>query len=152
QPFLHLWATGVDLDEAGQFRQSRDLAVLARDIADVGDTVEGNEVVFAGGVQVDIADEDEFFVADVEGDVEDFRRVAVESGEDLLIGPGSSARSLEQTLPVGVFADGDEDLTHGSGDALLVDLVLLPRGGGAETGGALFDIGHQSLFPLSSFV
>ncbi|WP_370891232.1 hypothetical protein [Janibacter sp. GXQ6167] len=50
--------------------------------------VEGDEVVLAGGVQGDIADDNELVVVDIEGGREQVRGVLVESGEDLRVGAG----------------------------------------------------------------
>lgn len=43
--FLHLRAAGEDLDEAAELAQPGDLAALGRDVADVRDPVEGQQVV-----------------------------------------------------------------------------------------------------------
>src|SRR5699024_3892552 len=47
QALLDLGAARVDLDEPREFRQTGDLALAARDVADVGDAVEGHQMVFA---------------------------------------------------------------------------------------------------------
>jgi hypothetical protein len=53
------------------------LPSLAGDVADVGDPVEGHEVVLTGGVDLDVAHDDHLVVVDVEGRREHLRRVLV---------------------------------------------------------------------------
>ena len=121
QALLDLRATGEDLDEPGELGQPGDPAVLARDVADVGDAVERHEVVLARAVELDVADDDELVVVDLEGRAEHVLGRHVEAGEDLGVGARDACRRVEQPLAIRVLADGQQQLPHGSRSPRLVD-------------------------------
>ena len=70
QPLLHLRAPGVEVDQPGELGQPGDPAVAARDVADVRDPVERQQVVLAQARDRDVADQDQLVVVLVEGLVE----------------------------------------------------------------------------------
>ncbi len=76
-------------------------------------------MVLAGRVHRDVADEDEFLVSFVEGRVENVVRVRVQPGEHFAVCPCDASRGgVEQTFPIGVLTDRDEqfpDRGFGSG-------------------------------------
>ncbi len=63
QAFLDLGTAGIGFYQAGQFGEARNAAVGAWDVADVGHAVEGQKVVFAAGVDLNVADQDYLVVA-----------------------------------------------------------------------------------------
>ncbi len=121
QPFLHLGATGEEVDQAGDLRQAGDPAVLRRDVADVGDAVERHEVVLAGAVDLDVAHDDHLVVVDGEGRLQHALGRRVEAREGLGVGAGDPVRGVAEPLTVGVLTDGDEQLPHRRRGAVVVD-------------------------------
>ena len=72
QPLLHLQAAGEQLDDPGELRQPED--AVAREVADVGDALEREQVVLAERVERDVAGEDELVVALVVGEGREVER------------------------------------------------------------------------------
>ena len=66
QPFLHLRALGVRVDQPGQLRQPGDPAVVVRDVGDVGLADERHEVVLAHRGERDVAHHDHLVVVGLE--------------------------------------------------------------------------------------
>ena len=64
EAFLDLGSAGVAVDEAGEFGEADDFTV--GEVGDVCAAGEGEEVVFAEGVELDVFEEDDFVVAFVE--------------------------------------------------------------------------------------
>ena len=67
----------------------------------MGDAVEGHEVVLAGRVERDVANDDELVVVNVKGRREELGRVLVQAGEDLAVGAGHAGRGFAQPLAAG---------------------------------------------------
>jgi len=61
EAFLNLWPAGVAVDEAGEFAQTDDFPIGK--IGNMGPAGEGKEVMFAEGMELDIAKEDDFVVS-----------------------------------------------------------------------------------------
>ena len=59
-PLLHLGPSRHNINHASKFAQPDDLAI--GEIADVGHPYEWQQVVFAGAVETDIANQDDFIV------------------------------------------------------------------------------------------
>ncbi len=83
-------------------------------------SVERDEVVFAGRVQLDVLDQDHLLVPGLEDRGEHVTRLLAETGELFLVGPGDPVGGLQETVPIRVLADRDEDLADGAGDTLAV--------------------------------
>ena len=113
QPLLHLRAAGVEVDDAGQLRQSGDPTVRARDVADGGGAVPRHEVVLARRVERDVLDQHELAVVLVEGRLENLVRVDVQAAEDLGERARHPGRRGLQALTVGVLADREQQLADG---------------------------------------
>ena len=73
----------------------------------MGRAEEGHEVVFARGVDRDVAHQDELLVVFRERLFQHVGRLRVQAREDLLVGAGHARRGFGQALAVGVLADGD---------------------------------------------
>src|SRR5699024_891733 len=128
QAFLDLGTAGVEVHQAGQFRQPGDLAFLRRDVADVGVSVERDQVVLAHRIKRDVFDQDQLFVRKVKGGAQDFGRVPVQAGKEFAVGPGNPGRGIYQAFAVWVFAHGKQNFTDRSLDPRLINhLVLLVR-------------------------
>ena len=123
QPLLDLGAAGVDVDQPGQLGQAGDLAGVGRDVADVRDAAERDQVVLAGRVDLDVLDQHHLVVAEVEGRRQDVLGPLPQPGEDLLVRTGHPGRRLPQSLAVRVLADRDQQLAHGVLGPLLVELA-----------------------------
>ena len=106
---LDLQAAGEHVDDPRHLRQAEHLAggnVRHMSLAD-----EGQEVVFAQGVQLDVADDDHFIV--VRGEqraVDDFLQGLAIAVAEVLHGLGRALRGVEQAFALRVFAETDEDL------------------------------------------
>src|SRR5436190_11409335 len=123
QSFLHLWPAREQVDQPRELRQAGDLAGLVRDVADVRDADPRHEVVLAGAGHLDVLDQHHLVVIGVEDRGERALRMRAEAGEDLGVHARDAVRRRTQPVPVGVLADGEQDLADGGGDALLVDHV-----------------------------
>ena len=113
QPFLHLRPLRVEVDEPCELGQARHPPGGPGDVADVGDTVEGDQVVLARRVHRDVAHQDEFLVPFVEGGVEHLVGICEQSAEHLAVGARDPRRGVAQPLTLGVLADGDQQFPYG---------------------------------------
>ena len=84
-------ALGVDVDEPGELGQPGQPALLAGDVARRAPPVERHQVVLAGGVQLDVADEDQLVVTDLERRRQHVLRLLEEPGEHLRVGRATRA-------------------------------------------------------------
>ena len=87
----------------------------------MGDPVERDEVVLAGAVELDVAHHDHLVVVDRERGPQHVVRRLVQSRERLRVGPGHPVGGVAQTLPLGVLADGDEQLSYRGSGTVVVD-------------------------------
>jgi hypothetical protein len=111
EPLLHLEVSGEALDDPGQLGQAEDAA--AREVADVGGAVEGQEVVLAQRVEGDVAGQHQLVVALVVGEGGEAERPGC---EHLGVGGGDPPGRVGQVVVVvGVAAQGDQQV----GDRLL---------------------------------
>ena len=104
-----------------QLRQSGDPSFFAGDVADVRDTVKGNQVVLTQRVDLDVLDQHHLVVPEVErGGEHVCRRSCADrttvSGTCGPLGQGVSRKPVA----VGVFADRDQQLTDGCCGAVVV--------------------------------
>ena len=83
--------------------------------------VERHEVVLAGGVNLDVLDQDHLVVAELERRRQDVGRVLTQAAEHLRVGAGEPRRGVAQAFAVGVLADGDEQLADGGLDPRMVE-------------------------------
>ena len=126
ETLLHLRAARENIDKACQFRKPGDLTGRIGDIADVGDSVERQQVVFAGAVELNVLDDHEFFVTHIEYRRQDILGILSQTTEHLCVASRHTLRGLAQSIAVGVFPYGDQQLTDRSGDG--VSVVLPCRG------------------------
>ncbi len=117
-PLLNLRPTSQHLDGSCQLAQADDLAI--GQVGDVGLAQEGEQVMLAHRLEADVPDQDHLIVLDRERLLEQFAGVLVQAGEDLGVHASHPCGRLLQALPVGVLADGDQDLTNGSFDARMI--------------------------------
>ncbi len=134
EPLLHLRTPGVDIHQAGQLGRPGDLAVRGGDVTDVGDSLEGEQVVFAAGDQVDVLEQHHLVVAQAGHGGQVGLGFLPETGEYLLVGTGDTGRGVAQPLPVRILADGDQELVYGVLGSLAVELVDGPLGFSMVTG------------------
>ncbi len=112
----------------------------------MGDARERQQVVLAEGLHFDVAHEHEFVVVLVEGGLEDLGGVDAQSGEEFGVGAGDAARGLLEAGPVGVLADGDQDLPDGGFDPPQVHRVFDGAAVDAavdEAGGQVVEFSHR---------
>ena len=109
QTLLHLQATSEDVDDAGELREPRDVAV--GDIADVDLTEEGQHVVLTERVEVDILDDNHLTILLTEHRrAEDLLRVFVRTRGEEAHSLSNTLGCLHQALTLGIFAQQAEDL------------------------------------------
>src|SRR5262249_4403892 len=90
KPFLNLKSSCVDVYQTGEFGNTNDLVM--RDIGDVGFTEEGQQVMFAKGIKINIPLNDHLFVVFGEkGVIDDLCRI-------LLIALGQERQSLSHAV------------------------------------------------------
>jgi hypothetical protein len=117
QPFLHLRAGGKVPDDAGQLGQPED--PFARQIPDVRDAGEREQVVLAHRAHRDRAGQHELVVVLVVGER---REVELGGREQLRVGAGHPGRSLLQALTVGGDAKRPKERAGGLLCRLEIDL------------------------------
>src|ERR1700694_1509850 len=144
-PLLHLEAPAVQLDQARQLAEADQPA--ARDVADMYPAEEGQQVMLAERVHLDVLDDDHVFVGLGEGgiaeDVIDRHAVAAREELEALLDPlGCVAKALAR----GVLAEQDQLVAH----------QRLHRDGIAE---AVVGLGHGPIMrsarvrpPLMTFI
>src|SRR2546421_1273076 len=81
-------------------------------------------MVLAEAVDLDVADQHHFLVVGLERGRQYLGGVDAQPGEQLGVRLRDPGRGLPQAVPVGVLADGDEDLPHRVLDPLEVDRLL----------------------------
>src|ERR1700730_1762561 len=128
-PLLHLRAPRIDIDQPGQLGKPGDLALVVRDIADVRDPDEREQVMFARPVHLDVADDDHLVMVRVEHGAEHVLRALPQPGELLRVGPRDPGRGVAQAVALRVLADGEEDLPDRALDARQVELAAAAFGG-----------------------
>jgi len=116
QPLLHLGTFGVDINEASELAQSGDLALSARDVADVSDPGERHEVVFAAAPDLDVLDQDQLVVTEVEDSGQDLLRILPQATEHFGVRSCDALWGLAQALPIRILTDSDQDLAYGGYD------------------------------------
>ena len=88
-----------------------------------------------------------------------YLRILPQAAEHLRVRPCDPLRGFAEALPVRILADSDQDLAHGSDDAIMiefsdslreVDRVNAPHAVAAITtnGGGLVELGHRKSGPL----
>jgi hypothetical protein len=112
QPFLHLRTAGKVLHYPGQFRQTQN--PVTRQLADMGDTHERQQVVFAHRPHRDRARQYQLVVVLV---VRERRQVERARREQLGVGPGHPLGSVAQALGVKRNAQRREELASGESAA-----------------------------------
>ena len=127
QPLLHLGSLGVEIDEAGQLAEPGDLAVSARDVADVGNPGERHEMVLAAAPHLDVLDQHQLVVAEVEDGGQHRLRILAKPAEHLRVRPRNALRGIAQSVPIGIFTDPDQDLPYRGDDPGMIKLSY--RGG-----------------------
>ena len=116
QPFLHLRALGEHVDDAGNLGQPDDLAV--GDVGDVRLPDDRQQMMLAKADEANVLDQDHLVIFLREQLSEMATRVLMQALEDLGIHPGHAVGRFAQALPIGVFADGEQDLPDGTANAL----------------------------------
>lgn len=110
QALLHLRPPGKDFDETGQFGQSRDPPVRARQVPHMRYAPERQEVMFAGRKYRDIFDKYQFVVVCLECRFKNTGGIHAKAREQLGVSTSDAGRGLKQTVAVGVFAKGEKNL------------------------------------------
>ena len=127
-PFLHLRAPRVHIDQPGQLGQPGDLALGVRDVTDVRDADEREQVMFARPVHLDVANEDHLVMVRVENGGEHVPRGLPKPGELLRVSSRDPGRGVAQAIALRVLADRDQDLPDRALDARQVELAGLAAG------------------------
>src|SRR5687767_12148955 len=78
--------------------------------------------MLAEGGKGDVAQHDHLLVPLAKRRLKMLLRVFAQTGEELCVRLGDAMRGALQSLSIGVFADGDQDLAHRRLDARLVDV------------------------------
>ena len=128
---LDLRPLGEHIHDASELGEPADTTGLARDIGDVRAAHERHQMVLAHRVQRDVADKHHLLVGLVEGHAEVLGGVLAQAREDLFVHVGDAARSIDQPLTLGVFADALQDQADAGFDLLAIH-VASSRSLGAE--------------------
>ena len=118
---LHLRPMGHNLDDAGQLTEPHHLAT--RKVANVGLAHEWQQVMFAGAVEADVFDQDDFVVIFAKHLPQVRAGIFMQSRKEFGIHAGNAGRRLQQTFAVGVLANGPENFAHRAFDASMVHSV-----------------------------
>ena len=89
----------------------------------------GQQVVLAKGVELDIAKQHDFVIVLVKDRFEMALGIVLQSRHQLAIGAGDTVGCFEKSLAVRVFADGDQDFANGPLDPRDIDLRIRQRRG-----------------------
>ena len=119
---LHLQIARVHVDDARELREPDD--ARSRDVPDVRDAGERQQVMLAEGVERDVADDDELVVLAV---VRERRRFERLDGLELLVHSRDAAGRVAQRLVVEVVAEAGQQIGGG-----LLDLGQIDRPAGAD--------------------
>ena len=120
ETFLELQTGRSRAHQPHHLRQAGDLAVLGGDVGHVDHPEEGDEVVLAHGMEVDVAHQHHLLMA-VRGHGHDYRgQVVGVGGDDLAEHVGHATGRADQALALRVFPDPLEKQTDG-----LLDLVAV---------------------------
>ena len=109
--FLHLQAMAVAVNDAGYLGQACDVSV--GDVGHMGLAVEGQHVVLAKGVEVDVLDDDHLAVVFLElGLIEYLYGIFVVATCEVGHSFCHTEGGLQQAFALGVFTDEGEQLAH----------------------------------------
>ena len=112
EPLLHLWTAGVDVDQPGDLAQPGDPAVSGGDVGHVCHTDEGQQMVFAERVHLDVAHEHHLVMRHVEGGGQDLGGVLAHPAEQFASRLRHPGGSLAQPVSIRILTDGQQELTH----------------------------------------
>ena len=113
-PLLNLRPARDLFDDASQFAQPRDLAI--GQIADVGLADERQQVVLTHAVESDVTHEYQLVVIFREDFLQVPSRLGMQAGEQLSVHSGDSARRIEQSFTVRIFADRRQNFSNSTLD------------------------------------
>jgi hypothetical protein len=119
ETFLDLRPSGVSLDKSCELTEADDFAV--GEVGDVRLAGEGEQMMLAEGMELDVAEEDDFVVALVEDGLEVKVGVLLEAGHQFAVRSGDAVGSFEESFAIGIFADGKKDFADGLFDAGDID-------------------------------
>ena len=123
EPLLQLEPLGEHLHRPGHLAQTHHFPV--GDIGDGRRAIEGQHVVLAEGIEVDVLLHDHVVVVHVEALFQVLGRVVGIAPGQLLIHPGDAVRGLQQALAIDVLADPAEDQANALFDLLRIHDVRL---------------------------
>ena len=120
---LMMEAAGEAIDDAGDLAEADDVAV--GDVADVATSVEGQEMVLAEGVDLDVADDDHVVGGGLEdGAVEDLLGCLAVALREIGHRLGDALGGLLEAFTIGVLAELDEELADEGGNLGLVGFAV----------------------------
>ena len=106
--FLDLQATGEHVDDARDLRQAEHFA--GGDVGDVGLADEGQQVVLAQRIQLDVLDDHHLVVVGGEQRaVDDLVQRLLVAVAEVLHGLGGALGRIQQAFAFGIFTEADED-------------------------------------------
>ena len=111
---LHLQPLREAVDKTGQLGKSGEAAGASRQVCNVGNTAEGQQVVLAHGRKRDVPDEHDFIVVNIKGAAEVLGRVFLHALEQFGPHLGDTTGRILQAFPIRVFADRNEEFSHSS--------------------------------------
>lgn len=120
-PLLDLRSPRNLLDDPCELTQPGDFA--GRDIGDMGDSIKWKQMVFAHAGESNVANQYHFVVRFGKDDIEVPGRIEEEPAKHLLVHFSDAARGVDKPRAIGIFADGDQDLSNRLANRLVVDLM-----------------------------
>jgi len=116
EAFLHLRAAGEAVNGAGEFTEADDLAARG-EVGDVGFAEEGQEVMLAEAVELDIAEDDGAITLLVKLALQVKGGVFAQAGAHFAEGASNAPGGIEEAVAGRVLAEGDEEFADGALDA-----------------------------------
>jgi hypothetical protein len=104
-PLLKLRALGHDFDYSGQFTGADDTPLMIGDIADMSQTIKGQQVMLAHRIEGDILEDYHFTVSLFKAYREYILGVRAQSLEELGIHLSDTTGGTDQALPLRVLSD-----------------------------------------------
>jgi sirohydrochlorin cobaltochelatase len=122
QAFLKLRTARKCIYGAGDLAEPDD-TTLRRQVGHLCGAIERQQVMFAHAGELDVADQDEIIAvrAVFEHAPEMPSGVFMQTPKQFRVGPRDAVRRIAKSVSIGIFADSEQDLTHGVLDAKQIE-------------------------------
>ena len=128
ETFLNLRTTRKAIDQSCQLRKPGNPPIFFGKVSDVGLAKERNEVVLTNRIKRNVAHHDDFVVLHLKGLFEMIRRLLAQTTTDFAIHSCDSCRCIEQPIPLGIFPNCSQKLTHSIFDTVKINIFGITHG------------------------